>query len=201
MSIVITSQLPNTGPVPRQAAIFHQRGFTIIELMVTVMILAVLLSLGVPSFVKLIRDQRVKTAVGDVYASLVFARSEALKRNTFVALCAKNSDGSGCGNTTDWSKGWIVFLDPDDNGYPTLAGEVIKSQDAFSDLALSGFGSGISFQRDGRVKTKNPDNTIPPPFILSSPKDSTVTARCITLDLSGRPNTKVDTDGNPANGC
>ena len=76
------------------------RGFTLIELMVTLTVLAIMLGIGVPSFKNFIAGQKVKTATYDLMASLLLARSEAVKRNTNVALTP--------GSATAWAGGWTV---------------------------------------------------------------------------------------------
>jgi type IV fimbrial biogenesis protein FimT len=76
------------------------RGFTLIELMVTVMVAAIMLGIGIPSFRSFIAGQKVKTASYDLVSSLMLARSEAVKRNTAVTLTA--------GSATAWGKGWTV---------------------------------------------------------------------------------------------
>lgn len=75
-------------------------GFTLIELMVTVTVLAIMLGIGVPSFRNFIAGQKVKTATYDLMASLLLARSEAVKRNTNVVLTP--------GSATAWAGGWTV---------------------------------------------------------------------------------------------
>lgn len=156
------------------------RGFTLIELMVTVVVLAVLLSLAAPSFSNVVRDQRVKAATFDVYASLVFARSEAIKRNANIDIIPAA--------VGDWSAGWRI----------EAAGTVLKRQDAHQGLNISGPGGAdiatLTYQGDGRL-------TAAPTFVVSSPESASITARCVRVDLSGRPNIKVDTDKNIANGC
>jgi type IV fimbrial biogenesis protein FimT len=170
-----------------------ERGFTLIELIFTVVILAVLLGLAAPAMRDLVLDQRVKTAAGDVHAALMYARSEAIKRNQFVALCAKNDTSDGCQNSTDWARGWIVYLDGDGNGFPTLAGDILRKQDALSDITVTGTGSNVTYQGNGRLRAS------PTTFVLST-DNSAITMRCVRLDVSGRPNIQVDTDKNTA-GC
>jgi type IV fimbrial biogenesis protein FimT len=175
-------------------------GFTLIELMFVLVVLAVLLSLAAPSMSALVRDQRVKTVVGDVHATLLFARSEAIKRNSIVAVCASNQNdpafSNSCLNSTDWSQGWIVFLDADGNGFPGAVSDVLRRQQPIEGLAVSGTGSNVSYQGDGRLRAN------PPQFVVSSAINPTATtARCVNIDLSGRPNIRVDTNKNPADGC
>jgi prepilin-type N-terminal cleavage/methylation domain-containing protein len=76
-----------------------QRGFTLIELMVTMAVLVILITIGVPSFNDLVQNQRVKTAVSELHSSLIFARSEAIKRNAEVTITR---------NGASWSNGWNV---------------------------------------------------------------------------------------------
>jgi len=83
------------------------RGFTLIELMVTIMVLAVLLGLGVPSFREAALSSRVTSYANDLVASVQLARSEAIKRNAPVTLCA-SSDGAVCEVDGGWEVGWIV---------------------------------------------------------------------------------------------
>ena len=84
------------------------QGFTLIELMVTVAVLAIVLSIAVPSFQTLITNNKSQT-MGDEFAqALNFARSEAVKNKKRVSICA-SSNGTSC--TGSWSEGFIVFQD------------------------------------------------------------------------------------------
>jgi len=82
-----------------------QSGFTIIELMVVITVLAVLLGVGVPSFQTTIQGNRITTSANDVVAALQFARSEAVRRGVNVTLCSSN-DQTTCSGV--WTDGWVV---------------------------------------------------------------------------------------------
>jgi type IV fimbrial biogenesis protein FimT len=85
-------------------------GFTLIELMVAVAILAVLVSLAAPSYHRLVIDSRMTAQANDFLTALHFTRSEAVKRYATVTMC-KSSDGACCATSGTWAQGWIVFVD------------------------------------------------------------------------------------------
>ena len=86
-------------------------GFTLIELMFTIVVLAVLLGIGVPNFRDFIRNSRMTAAANDLLADLNLARSEAVKRRVAVTLC-KSDDGATCDDDEDTEfRRWIVFVD------------------------------------------------------------------------------------------
>lgn len=88
----------------------HIDGFTFVELMMTLAIVAILSAVAAPSFNNIIQDNKLVTQLNSLQASLSFARSEAIKRNNFVTVCSSN-DAKNC--IGDWNKGWIVFVDND----------------------------------------------------------------------------------------
>lgn len=100
-----------TSRLARRAA----RGFTLIELMIVLAIAGILLGTGVPAVTGLIRSMRLTSAANDLFAGFLLARSEAVKRNTRVALC-KSANGVACAASGGWEQGWMVFQDTDNDG-------------------------------------------------------------------------------------
>ncbi len=82
-------------------------GFTLFELMVTLAVAALILSLGVPGFRSFIQNNRATTHTNDLVTALNLGRSEATRRGAPVLLCS-SSDGATCSGSNDWSSGWIV---------------------------------------------------------------------------------------------
>jgi type IV fimbrial biogenesis protein FimT len=96
------------------ANIKYNSGFTLIEMIVTVAIVAILASIAVPSFSSLIERNRATVAANEMVSALLLARSEALKRRNNVTVCTSVDQTTCAGNgELDFSKGWIVFVDCD----------------------------------------------------------------------------------------
>lgn len=87
-----------------------QRGMTLVELMTTLLVLAIVLGLGVPAFRNVVDTNRMAAAVNELVASLHFARSEAIKRRANTTLCASR-DAARCDDGAGLRDGWIVFVD------------------------------------------------------------------------------------------
>ena len=88
-------------------------GFTLIELLVAISISGVLMLLATPSFLDLIRNNRLVSQTSNFIAAVNFARAEAINRNTRITLCINR--GGGCDSGLHWEQGLIVFVDKNGN--------------------------------------------------------------------------------------
>ena len=106
--------------VARFSGLFRSRsrGFTLIELLTTLSIAAILVTLAVPSFSEVIKNNRLITQTNDFVTSLNLARSEAIRRGDRVTVC-KSSDQASCAGSGGWDQGWIVFKDVNGDGVVT----------------------------------------------------------------------------------
>jgi type IV fimbrial biogenesis protein FimT len=97
---------------------FTTKGLTLIELMTTLSVVAILGTLAVPGFSNLLADAERTTTVNNFFHAIFLARSESIKRGQVVSLC-KSNDAQTCVNRApEWSGGWIVFINSDRDELP-----------------------------------------------------------------------------------
>jgi type IV fimbrial biogenesis protein FimT len=113
-----------------------ERGITLIELLIAMVVLATLLGIGIPQFRDAVVGARLRTMANELYTSVQLARGEAIKRNTVVSLCA-SSDGSTCSGT--WHDGWVVRTST------TVIHVAGALPDEFRVTRTSGTGTSLSF--------------------------------------------------------
>lgn len=111
-----------------------KRGFSLVELMTVVVIMAILAAIAAPSFSDLIATQRIRTAASALYESLLLARSEAIKRNNVVTLSI---------NAGSLASGWNVVLSDGTT--------VVKSQEAFQTVTFSPASPSLAYSALGRL--------------------------------------------------
>lgn len=160
-----------------------QAGFTLIELMITLLIASVLIGMVAPSMATLVDNNRLQTSAEVLFTSMMLTRSEALKRNREVIMC-KSSDGSSCTEDTEWQDGWLVFVDTDEDGVVD-ADEILRVNGALggdTSLQVSGtdFSDQMSYQTDGSASGTGT-------FVLCNARADTATAREVDVSLTGRP--------------
>jgi type IV fimbrial biogenesis protein FimT len=115
-------------------------GFTAIELMVTVAIMAVLMALAAPSFTPLIEGWRVRQAAEQLQSTLYYARSEAIKRGGRVVVQKLPNNTNGCTTAsanTAWGCGWFVCEDQNRDGDCDTTDPVLQRYDAPSQMRIN----------------------------------------------------------------
>jgi type IV fimbrial biogenesis protein FimT len=155
-----------------------QRGFTLIELMVTISVMAILLMIAVPSFNDATLGSKLGSYANNLVAGAHLARSEAIKRNAAVTLCV-SSDGTDCA-TGDWEQGWIVRA---------TDGTVIQRQQALpAGLKITGSENSLVFAPSGVGATLAT-------FTVCRATPEGAQKRVVEISATGRPGVKKTTAG------
>ena len=94
----------------------NSKGFTLLELIIIIAILAITTAIAVPGLRTMIANNRIASNASDFAAALQLAKAEAVARVNSVIVCKKNANSTGCIASGDWSQGWIVFSDDNGNG-------------------------------------------------------------------------------------
>ena len=97
---------------PRNA--YRQSGFTLVELLTTLVVMITIIAAGVPAMQKFLASQYMVSAVNTVSSHLHLARSEAVKRGLRAVLCP-SLDGESCVKSRQWQRGFILFADENAN--------------------------------------------------------------------------------------
>ena len=92
-------------------------GFTLLELLVTIAVAAILLAIAIPSYRSVVQRNAMAATVNDLVGDLNYARSQAVTRGRRVYVC-KSSGNASCAGGGDWSQGWIVYAPEPDNDTP-----------------------------------------------------------------------------------
>ena len=124
--------------------------------------------MAVPSLADLVAAQRVKTGAFDLYASLAYARSEAIKRNVVIDIAPRNNNLA--------------------NGWQVLSGTtVLRDQAGFSGVSVAGPAGTVSYDPEGRLTAAGRID-----FFLTASHSALVTPRCVVVDVSGSPSIRLD---------
>lgn len=145
------------------------RGFTLLELLLAVAILGILLALAIPAYRDLIASQRVKSAISDLNTAMVFARSEAVKRNGVVTL----TPAAG-----GWAAGWRI-ADPVSDDNPDLL-----NQTRAGGVGITSDSVGIAFAPSGRTSAAVD-------FEITSDVNAGAT-HCLRLGVDGRASASME---------
>jgi type IV fimbrial biogenesis protein FimT len=148
------SRRSNSAHQPVQA--MAMRGFTLIELAITVVVLSVLMALAAPLFTGVINDNRLTSNANEIVAGIQIARSEAIRRNVRTIFCGSDN-GTTCAATTPW-RGWLVFADANGNNIAE-AGEIVRTSTISAPVLVRGSANVIAqeivFRADGLAYASN----------------------------------------------
>jgi type IV fimbrial biogenesis protein FimT len=125
-------------------------GMTLVELLVTVTLVAILLVVGLPSYQSITTTNRMAAEMNALISDLQYARGEAVKEGQPVTMCA-SSNGTACSNSTNWANGWLIFSDANGNRSVNTGEAVLRIQSALgsTDTLTSSSLQAVTFNRNG----------------------------------------------------
>ncbi len=193
----LSSSRPRFRFVPIRRA---TRGFTLIELMVVLILVAILLGVSGPSFQNSLQRNRQQSAFNDVVTAMAFARAEAVVRNDIVAICP-TVDTTSCSGA-NWETGWLIFVD---NGGPAAGGtpsdglwngdeELLRIGSGHPNVTIRTINfpslTSVAFTDSGRVFQNIPGT------VTVCDGRGAGDARGLIVGVSGQGRLAVDTDAN-----
>jgi type IV fimbrial biogenesis protein FimT len=159
-------------------------GFTLVELLAVITIVAILFAIGVPSYRSFTRASRVSTEINELLGDMQFARSEALKRGRPVTACI-STDGTSCTGGTLWQGGWIVFSDSNTNATvdgaesvlrvrrPLAGGDAIQEANSLAAITFNRAGFALNLPNAGAL------------LKLHDPTNNSAFTRCLAISMAG----------------
>lgn len=181
----------------------HHSGMTLIELLVTLVVLSVVIGIAIPSFRELVLNNRMTSQLNSLSGTVAFARSSASSQpGASVTLCS-SSDSATCSGNANWENGWIVFRDQDGDAVVDAGDdEIIRVNSGLSGgntLRVRGFGgvnSAVRFDAEGmpRLAAGAPAAGT---FIVCDERGAGTAS---ALVVSGAGQVRIVRDGNDHNG-
>ncbi len=157
----------------------RSKGFTLIELMVTLGIASIVLGMAAPAMRDMVQNSRITSQANELLASLSTARSEAVKRGSPVSICRSANLLTCSGGAGSWADGWILFDDLNGNGAVNAGEMVLRVRQELSGNPTLNGPPPVIYQSSGLVNA-------PAIFTHTIPGCSGDQGRTITLNATGR---------------
>ncbi|MGC1523998.1 MAG: GspH/FimT family pseudopilin [Steroidobacteraceae bacterium] len=162
-------------------------GFTLMELLTTIAIAAIVVTIGIPSFRYVTNSNRIAGEVNGLLGDLQFARAEAIKEGQNVTVCV-SAAGASCDGTSTWQSGWMVYSNPTGVITPVTT-SILRIQPTFSGtdtFVASPATPAITFNREGYAVGIAGAGTL---VSLHDSTDTSAWTRCLSITLNGMTQT------------
>ena len=174
--------------------IIKNQGFTLFELLITILLVAIISGLAVPSLAGSLARQRQTVEINALFHAIHLARKESIMRRKVVSLCP-SLDGLECTPGRDWSAGWLMFENKDsdsppriDDGEPVLAGHR-----AGEHVRISANRKGFTLRATFLRATNGT-------FVFCDPKQR-ITPKALVVSYTGRPRVARHTSNGELYSC
>ena len=188
---------PSPEAAARRTPRIGQAGVTLVELLIVVVLAAILMSIGVPSYKYVTNSNRMSTEINSLLGDLQYARSEAVREGQNVTVCVAQSTNPAspscaASGTATWQNGWIIFADVNNDGViDTTKDPVLRIQNALTSsdtLVANPATSTITFNKEGFAHLGNATTTI----TLDDSADDKTYARCLDITQAGMMQTQTN---------
>ena len=158
----------------------QQGGFSLYELLMTLMLAALLLSIGLPSFSSLLARSQQAVEINALFHAFHLARKQSIMRRKVVSLCPSR-DGESCLAGTDWSQGWIMFENTDRDSPPRVdPGEIIvRAHDVADSVRIIANRQAFTLRATHKRATNGT-------FVICDTRNRTA-AKGLIISYTGRP--------------
>ncbi|WP_053980937.1 GspH/FimT family protein [Marinagarivorans algicola] len=157
-------------------------GYTLLELLITLTIIAIIAAVAVPSFDSIMDNNKQSAAINKLLGELHFARSEAVKRARQVVICP-SSNNNTCNTAQTWADGWIMFIDNNRNNMHENAEEILRIGEKFD----RGLTVTVSHNLAKYIRYRSNGMTISPGEITICDSRGSPKAQAIIINTIGRP--------------
>jgi type IV fimbrial biogenesis protein FimT len=181
-----------SGPSSKPAS-----GITLLELLMSLAIAAIVMALGMPSYTYVTTNNRMAGEVNGLLGDLQFARGEAIKEGQTVTVCS-SSNGTSCSGSASWKSGWIVFSDPNNNQTVDASETIYRVQRAFTSsdtFNADNTASAVTFNREGFASAA-PTAVTPITITLHDSTSNLQWTRCLAIQTVGMLVTQKHGTGN-----
>lgn len=170
------------------------KGFTLYELLITIILIAMISGLAIPSFAAGIARQRQRVEIDALFHAVHLARKESIMRRKVVSLCP-SLDQRSCSSSRDWSRGWLMFENTDRDSPPHIDTDepILAHHRVDDDVRITANRKGFTLRATFLRATNGT-------FVFCDPK-SRIKPRALVVSYTGRPRVAVHTTDGELYSC